>query len=476
MRQTVRGALCVGLSSLIVLCAASVASGQAQPDNGVEAAVKQAIESSPEVQSRWYDFLSAGHDVDVARGQYRPTVDIVSRVTDESRNYGANEEFSNTTAELTLTQMLYDGFQTRSEVNRLSHSQLVRYYELLEEVQSTALETITAYEDVRRQRELVDIAQEIYDEHLDVRTQVQESSSAGVARGVDLEQLNARVALTRSTFVDERSNLHDVTARYLRLVGSSPDDSLEPVTIDASQIPGDLNSAMRLALKNNPTFRAARRDIEASIATKNRERAAFRPQLSLNASYGTDSHNDFGARERQTEARIGLELRFNLYNGGSDQAAQAQAAQDLNVAKSRRDTACVNIRQRLQIALNDLEQLDDQVDTLNDYRIAADRVRVAYQNQFQIDQRTLLDVLDSVNEYFQASRSYRNARADHRIAKARVLAASGTLLTALDVRRDGIPTLADLGAAPLDVAPEAACPSVDRTEAPPTTTGGGLTR
>ena len=423
--------------------------------------VQRAIESNPEVQSNWHAFISSGHDIDVARGGYRPSVDAVGRVGYESRNYGVNEDYSIAAAEISLTQMLYDGFFTRSEVERLDNAQLVRYYELLGSAEDTALEALRAYQDVLRQRELVQLAQEIYREHLDVKRQVEESSRAGVARGADLEQINARVALSESNLVTEISNLHDVSARYLRIVGQSPADRLAPISLDDSALPADVAEAMRLAYEGNPSFRAALRDIESSRAAVDSQRSKYHPELNLNASYGVDNRDDFGVRETQRDARIGLELRFNLYNGGSDRAAIKSAAEQLNVAKSLRDKACVDMRQNLQIALNDVRKLSDQVETLNTYRLAADRVRVAYRNQFRIGQRTLLDVLDSENEYFQASRSYVNAQADRRVAIARVLAESGELLEELGVQREGLPTLADLDAEQLPVDPDTACPSVD---------------
>jgi outer membrane protein, adhesin transport system len=78
-------------------------------------------------------------------------------------------------ATLTLNQMLYDGFFTRSEVRRLGHARLVRYYELLEAAERAALEAIRAYADVERHRELVFLAEENYRAHRDVFGQVENS-------------------------------------------------------------------------------------------------------------------------------------------------------------------------------------------------------------------------------------------------------------------------------------------------------------
>lgn len=66
--------------------------------------------------------------------------------------------------------------------------------------------------------------------------------------------------------------------------------------------------------------------------------------------------------------------------------------------------------------------------------MSTSKAREAYRQQFDIGQRSLLDLLDTENEYFQARRALVNAEYDLSLAKARVLGASGTLLSALKLR------------------------------------------
>jgi adhesin transport system outer membrane protein len=116
------------------------------------------------------------------------------------------------------------------------------------------------------------------------------------------------------------------------------------------------------------------------------------------------------------------------------------------------------VRQTTQIAYNDAQRLREQLNYLNQHRLSIDRVRGAYQQQFDIGQRTLLDVLDSENEYFEASRAYANAQYDITLADARTLAATGQLMQSLEIMRDDMPTLAELGNNGVAITPEILCP------------------
>ncbi|WP_417585926.1 TolC family outer membrane protein [Nitrincola sp.] len=441
------------------------ASAYAQMDSTTIADIaRKAIETNPEVQASWHAFMASGHDTEFASGGYRPIVDFTAGYGYEHRdweNYDGKKNFSGAAAEITLTQMLYDGFRTRNEVRRFESAQLVRYFELLDGVENTAFQAVNAYEDVMRYRELVSLAEENYEEHITVFDQIEESANAGVARRADLEQISGRLSLAEANLLTEMSNLHDVSARYLRIVGELPAENMLPAQLNDTRIPADVREALQLAYQGNPAFHAAIRNIHSQEAAVDRRRSDFRPRLNLTARYGTQDYDDQGFSNRRNDGRVALEFQYNLYNGGRDEASLQRAYEEVNVAKHQRDKACVDLRQTLQIAVNDVRKLDEQLPVLNQHRISSDRVRTAYKDQFGIGDRTLLDVLDSENEYFQASRAYTNAVYDRSIAAARTLTSMGELLPALDVVREGLPSLSDLGAETFMVDGESACPDLD---------------
>ncbi|MNN71835.1 Outer membrane efflux protein BepC precursor [compost metagenome] len=59
----------------------------------------------------------------------------------------------------------------------------------------------------------------------------------------------------------------------------------------------------------------------------------------------------------------------------------------------------------------------------------------AYKKQFGLGQRTLLDVLNTENELFEARRSYITAEYDSLLADYRILNAMGGLLNAMNVQQ-----------------------------------------
>lgn len=451
----------IAMLSMSSLAYAKQSEASNTPSDSLKAAIFAAIENNPEVQEKWHSFLSAGYGYKASRAGYRPKVDLGASYDWYRQDYGPNRSYHGARGEITLQQMLYDGSLTRSEVAQFNNLQLASYFNLLDSTEQVAHGALAAYLDVLRQRELVEIARSNLAKHHEVFNQVQKSTRAGVSRNADLEQINGRLALAQSNLIVEMSNLHDVSARYLRLVGSLPDNSLENFAFNDNVLPSDIKETLLLAYQGSPVYHASLRRILAAESANKAAKSDYKPKLNLNARYGSQTFDGLGYDEGMSEGSIGVELRYNLYNGGKHRASIRRTAEDINVAKDQRDLACINIRQNVQVTYNDTLKLGEQVPILERHREASERVAKAYKQQFDIGQRTLLDVLDIENEFFQASRAWLNAQYDLEIARSRTLSSMGTLVQTLGLQRSNLPSLADLGAEPIEVDEATACPTVD---------------
>ncbi|HYG32265.1 MAG TPA: TolC family protein, partial [Methylophilaceae bacterium] len=208
------------------LCWAFAAQADAPPT--LQEIVAKTVTSNPEVQAQFHTYRAAEYERDIARGELLPRADINTtyrRQEDTGPNIGDTNVPERQT-QLVLSQLLFDGFATRREVDRLSHAARVRYYELLSTMQNIALEVVRSYIDIQRFRQLVSFAQDNYIVHKQLFDRIQERVEAGVGRRVDLEQASGRLALAEANLLTELTNLHDVEARYQRLVGDLPPASL----------------------------------------------------------------------------------------------------------------------------------------------------------------------------------------------------------------------------------------------------------
>lgn len=422
----------------VAVCAA-LGGARAQAGDPLREAVSKAVAGNPEVTARFNAFKAADEAVAVGRAGYLPRLDLNAgigrdRDTIESR-LPQTQSLNRTGVSLTLSQVLWDGLATRQEVGRLGHERLARWFELLDVTEQTALDVARAHYDVLRFRRLVALAEENYVQHRYVAVQLQSRVRAGVSRGVDLEQANARLALAEANLATELSNLHDVTARYQRLVGELPPaPGAAPSVRLSGNAPSTAEAAATQAVQASAAVSASIESMRAARAAAGTREAAFQPRVEARLRAGGGQNFD-GIADRTRAASGEIVLNWNLFNGGADQARVRQQAAVLNQAADLRDKACRDVRQTAAIAFNDTVRLGDQIRLLERNTQAIERARDAYRQQFDIGNRNLLDLLNAENEVYTARRSLANAQFDLDTAFARLHASTGRLTTELGITR-----------------------------------------
>lgn len=425
----------ISYAVLIVTAGASPWAIAQQSPATLKEAVERAVLSHPEVKLRFHNLEAAKAERGVAQGAWLPRIDLeVAGGTYETKTpaLASTLGYNGNRASLQLRQTLFDGFATLHETRRLGYAQQAAYYDLLSASNQTALEAARAYTDVLRYRELVQLAADNFTTHQEVHDRLSQKVTAGVGRKVDLEQAAGRMALAESNWLTESSNLHDVSARYQRLVGQLPAPTLaaaEPLgqfLKAGSGFPAE-------SVRTNPDFLSAVATVRAYRSDSGVRRAAYSPTVELRARQSVEA-NQSGINGDYRDTAVEVVLSYNLYRGGSDKARVNQYAAKLNSAYDLRDKACRDVWQTGEIAFNDSQRLAAQIKLLSQHELSTSKARQAYQQQFDIGQRSLLDLLDTENELYQARRALANAEYDLQLSAVRVLATSGSLLGALKLQ------------------------------------------
>ena len=410
----------------------------AQTTSPVTQSVQRAIEGNPEVAAKFNAFRASNDEIDVASGNWKPHLDASGsagkRTYENTQSTPRDPRFYTGGVRLELSQLLWDGLATHSEVERLGHAKLERYFEFLDSTEQFGMEAAKAYYDVVRYRKLVALAEDNYIQHKYSFDQVQSRVNAGVGRGVDLEQVIARVALAESNLVTERANLHDVTERYVRLVGAVPPAENVSAVSMIKPMPATESEAMRIAALQSPSVAGAIENLRAARAAVAGRKSPFQPRVEARVR-GAAGHNLDGVLYERHDATAEIAVTWNLFNGGTDSARERQYASLLTQAENLRDKACVDARQTISIAFNDVRKLNEQLGYLDRNVVSIQKARDAYRQQFDIGQRSLLDLLNSENELYTAKRSYVLAEEDLATAIVRTYAGMGTLVASLGLKK-----------------------------------------
>ncbi len=429
---------------LVLLCLGSPHTLEARSVT-VSQAVARALNTNPEVKARFHAFRDVYEEQHVAYGGYLPKVDVTANIGRHLlKTKGARDNYYwGKGVRLELTQMLFDGFYTRNQVRRLKYSGQARYFEFMDTMETIGLESFRAYVDVLRYREMLNLSKRNYEYHQEIYNLIKSRVAAGAAPGVDMEQITARLSLAQTNYLTEQSNYHDVSARYQRYIGELPEAILAPVILPDRGIPPTAIDALKEAYEYNCGFLATLSDIRAAQSAVDVQKAKFSPHIDFKARNDWSWNLD-GIDGQREERAAEVALTYNILNGGSDLASVHQYREKMYRAIDLRDKAAVELRQTVAIAHNEKVLIAEQLKFFDRHYKSMERVREAYHQQFTIGKRTLLDLLDTENEYYQARRAFYNGFFDLTVAKARTLAAMGKLLTTMGVVRGEMPSLRDI--------------------------------
>ncbi|WP_407334379.1 TolC family outer membrane protein [Enterovibrio sp. 27052020O] len=401
----------------------------------VEEAVATTIATDPELKSAFNDFMSNRESIDSAQGEYLPDINVnagygFEHIDNSSTQASGEKDFNRKDANISLTQLIWDG-KTLNNIERTEFEAEAQRYQLLSDAQDKSLRVTEAYVAVLLAKQLLSLSEANVKVHEKMLSDIERRAESGIGSTADLSQVQARVARSITNMLAARSNLDDAHTTFFRLVGVNLEAPVDP-EVDALFMPQNQAEALEVAYASNPVIRLATYDIDAARAQYRQNKGNLSPTLSIEASQNW-SNDANGVEEDVNEFSAMLRLRFNIYNGGSDMADVRRSAYQLNKSKDVFDNASRLLGESTRLAWSAYQLTEQQKNYLAQHVDAASETVIAYEKQFRIGRRTLLDLLNTENELFEARRSYLDAHYAHITAKYRVLNSMGSLLDALRV-------------------------------------------
>lgn len=398
--------------------------------NPLQQSVIRGLQNSPTLDADVHALEAQMEEANVVFGTLLPTVDArgsagrerTSIENSDTRTYNANSYG------IEARQNLYNGFASQARYMAAHSGAMQSYYRYINKANQVAFEASSSHVDVSRFQALTLLSENNLKYHQDLMNRIEEKVKSGVSRQSDLEQARSRYTLALGNLATEKANTFSSMANYQRIT-----DTVWPVNQAGEYVVNanfEVENKERLvfALNNHPLLKAS----NAAITTAKQEVTAasegFHPRLDLRAK--TDVYSNYLSTfdERQISS-IDLLATINLYRGGADNASRNAAIKRRLRSLDDKLIICRAIRQSTQTSLFDVVSSQKKLNYFREQAAAITKARAAYEQQFAVGRRSLLDLLSAENEYYQAQRALINIEADLSISKLKLLAATGQLTT-----------------------------------------------
>ncbi len=367
-----------------------------------------------------------------SKGLYYPTMDLAANGGQEKirKENGADTDESRYEITLRANQLITDFGKTTHTIDRSGVLLEQTKVQLESTRQQLMLEGIRAYINIVRARERLKLARQS-EARIKELTGIEKTLvEKGAGLSSDVLQAKSQLSGAMALRVDVQGELQLAKNRFQAVFYRFPTnkeiEQFEDIQFPYKKLPLQLEQAVEFALNENPelsisryTTKVAQKDIAVA-------KTAFYPQLNLFAE-ALRKENDDGLKGYDNEGSAGIEFRYNLFNGGSDNAALRSALASKKVAQYHTNYVQRIIREQVSNSWEQLstlkqknELLEQQADIVKNFLLLAKKER-------KMGTRSLLDVLNGELNYINATSTAIAARQDTKIAAFNLLFSMGRI-------------------------------------------------
>jgi len=409
----------------------------------LEESIVRALQFNPDVGIVQSDRKAIDQELRQARALYMPSIDLRAAVGPEFTNStgtrardsrppggDASAFLTRMESQVTLTQMLFDGFETDSEVAKQLARTDSAAYRVAEAAEFIALDAIEVHLDVLRNRDLVRQAEDNLEAHQRILGRIREDRGFNKFKLSELNLSVARAAAAEDVLETAKGNLLDARARYIEVTGIEPNELENRPLPDFTLLSAD--AAAQRAADNSPTVKIADADINVARADLKGSRAGFYPRFDLEVGAAANRQID-GFTGSNVDGQALLVMRYNLFRGGGDVAREREAFSRLGESRQTLRKAQNEAGEQARLSFNAMKTARARAGVLTRQMKANQATRDGFAKEFDVGERNLLDRLDVENEFYLSKANLTTAKYTKDFAIYRVLAVTGDLLPTLDI-------------------------------------------
>ena len=406
-------------------------------------AVQQAVLTNPKIDAAQANRRANEYSFKQAKGRFLPELelnaDIGRQKIDRPEGLGpdVNDQWQDRRqATISIRQVLFDGWDRANDIYRSQAGISAASFRVLVRSEAVGLNSVEAYIDVIRHRDLLALAQDNLKRHQALLGIIQERYDGGRAPIGDLQQTIERVEAAKALVAQIKVASETARAKYKNAVGVPP-SSLKSVSY-ATGIPKSVADVTNRAVRNNPRVKEAVAETEVSYFNKEQFRSTLFPQVYLegSATRGEDLEGTPG-RNDELEARV--VLRWKLFDGGVRRNRTAELGERYSEKVAEQMILVRELTQEVEIAWARLVDGRAEVQAVQREVAQNTKVVASYQDEYNANKRSLLDVLDAENAKFASQFELSNVTALHVFSSYELLAQMGVLLDTLGVQAPSVP-------------------------------------
>ena len=430
------------IAAALLGAVSSLAMGAARADT-LDGALALAYRNNPSLNAQRAGTRATDENVPQALAGYRPKVNITATGGEQSLSTTSKSASSSApgtsvwstssgynsplSVGLTMTQTLFNGFQTANKTRQAEAQVLSARATLATTVQNVLLNAVTAYMNLLRDSAILDLQKrnvEVLQEQL---RQTRDRFNVGEVTRTDVAQSESSLAAGRSQVLTAEANFEASQATYRQVIGINP-GKLGPGTPVDRFSPKTLPGAVAVGIGTNPSVAAAQYNVDVALRQVKVAEGALLPNLSVQGSVQKSwlGVGVLSTMESYNASVLGT-LTVPVYQGGAEYSLIRQAKETLGQQRLNLDVSRDTVRQNVVQAWGQLQAAKANIEATQAQVQAAEIALNGIREEARVGQRTTFDVLTAQQTLVNARVAVVTAQHDRVVASYTLLAAVGRL-------------------------------------------------
>ena len=393
--------------------------------------VDEVLSTNPIVLERLYNYKATLEDVRITESQYLPSLDYtatIARDTTENTNTGFTSRSLNSYEHsLQLTQNLFNGFGTLYEEDYQKARLLAAANHYIENANDVAYSFINQYVNVLKTRDLLVIAKESVTFHESVFDKVKKLYDSGSTTRSEFEKIDTSLSLAQSNYIVAQNNLDDALFNLERVLGRYVGvEAFQPITFSGT-LPSSVEEMKAFAQIHNPSVLVSHYNIKAAKAQHQLAHKNYYPKIDAYVRKSW-ANNIGGVPEKDNGSSFGINITYNLYRGGADEAQIAKNLSQIVKEEELKRDVLRKLDEQGRLSWSAKTYVAQQLVYLKRYAQTSEKTLELYQQEYDLGRRTLLDLLVAQNDNVAARSQIVKAENDLSFAQYRILDAMGSMV------------------------------------------------
>lgn len=375
-----------------------------QPLLSLNLLVQHALEAQPSVAIASYEIERRSQETNMSKAALYPTLDISSEASQKNTSDSGNEQ--NIENRAALNYRITDFGVRSSTIEKSEHIEDSSRFDFMQTTMLTSSQTAASFMRIEKLKKILAIIEQEKVFYKKMLGDFSELIGSGVAMQSDMRKVQVSIDTLSTQELGYRSQLETEIAKMRNLTGDSVTENNTqrlPDIFEKYKFVTNKQEVMDEIKHDSNTYRSLAKNIDAAKADIEAAKSSNYPTIDASAGYSKNNpSSSANPDDYKDEFKVGIKVGLNIFNGFKNQSEVGKFSARYAQSKLELDEFLIKTQNDIDANQSKYQANVQAMEIAKRSYENADKLTELYKEEFKLGQKSLLDLVSSRSESFQA--------------------------------------------------------------------------